>query len=207
MNEDSLINSWKNSEVFKKQLDFNLNELESLDTYPEHWKLSLAILEQVKPSSILDVGCGCGSFYKVCKDNIPTVNYFGCDYSEDAISLAKETWNSDNFFVRDATELNEDDAKKYDLLYASALMDVSPDGDSMLKHILSLGFDRILFSRVKMTNEESYYETYNAYEEIETCAYYHNMDNLIDMFSKYGYTYQIISDHIYLKTLTNDKPI
>ena len=56
MNEDSLINSWKNSEVFKKQLDFNLNELESPDTYPEHWKLSLAILEQVKPSSILDVG-------------------------------------------------------------------------------------------------------------------------------------------------------
>ncbi len=35
MNEDSLINSWKNSEVFKKQLDFNLNELESLETYPE----------------------------------------------------------------------------------------------------------------------------------------------------------------------------
>jgi ubiquinone/menaquinone biosynthesis C-methylase UbiE len=202
MNEDSLINSWKNSEVFKKQLDFNLNELESPDTYPEHWKLSLAILEQVKPSSILDVGCGCGSFYKVCKDNIPTVNYFGCDYSEDAISLAKETWNSDNFFVRDATELNEDDAKKYDLLYASALMDVSPDGDSMLKHILSLGFDRILFSRVKMTNEESYYETYNAYDEIETCAYYHNVENLIKLFEEHEYGYQNFSDHIFLSRLT-----
>lgn len=201
MNEKNLIDSWKNSKVFKKQLDFNLNELKSVETYPDHWKLSLSILEQVKPSSILDVGCGCGSFYKVCKDNIPSVTYFGCDYSEDAISLAKETWDSDNFFVKDATELDGDDAKKYDLLYASALMDVSPDGDSMLKHIVSLGFDRILLSRVKMTNQESYYETYSAYEEIETCSYHHNLNNLIDIFSKYNYNYQIISDHIYLSSL------
>ena len=197
MNENALSNSWKNSEVFNKQLDFNLKELESRETYPEHWNISLSILNQVKPSSILDVGCGCGSFFKVCKDNIPEIEYFGCDYSSDAITLAKETWETDNFFVKDALELQNDDVIKYDMIYASALMDVSPRGDGIMDHILSLGADSVLLSRVKTTNKHSYYETYTAYDEIETCAFYHNIDNLIDMFVSNKYSYTIISDHIY----------
>lgn len=207
MNEKDLANSWKNSKVFNKQLEFNLNELSSTNKYPVHWNISFYILKNAKTKSILDIGCGCGSFYKVCQDNLPEVKYCGCDYSEDAITLAKETWSDGCFFVQDIMDLSVEDIKDYDTLYASALMDVSPNGDGMVEKILSLNANKILLSRVKVTNQDSYYVKYKAYEEIETCAYHHNMDNLIDMFSKYGYTYQMISDHIYLRTLTDDKPI
>ena len=195
--ENNLEDSWKSPEVFKKQLELNLRELQSHETYPEHWKITLSILNQVKPSAILDIGCGCGSFFKVCKDNLPEMEYFGCDYSSDAINLAKETWGTNNFVVKDALKLQNDDISKYDMIYASALMDVSPIGDVMMNHILSLGAGSVLFSRVKTTNKSSYYEKYMAYDEIETCAFYHNINNLVDMFESNGYSYTIVSDHIY----------
>ena len=199
MTEKDLVYSWKNSEVFKKQLQFNLKELPSINNYPLHWNISLHILKNAGTKSLLDIGCGCGSFYKVCKDNLPEVKYCGCDYSKDAIILAEETWTDGCFFVEDIMNLSAEDVKDYDTLYASALMDVSPNGDGMVDKMLSLNANRILLSRVKMTNQDSYYVEYKAYEEIETCAYHHNASNLIDIFSKHDYNYQIISDHIYLE--------
>jgi trans-aconitate methyltransferase len=199
MSENDLINSWKNSTVFEKQLEFNLNELSSITNYPIHWKISINILKNIKSKSLLDIGCGCGSFFKVCKDNLPRLKYCGCDYSEDAINIAKKTWIDGCFFVKDIMDFTECDVDKYDVLYASAVLDVSPRGDEMLEKILSLGVSEVVLSRVKTTNEDSYYTSYKAYDTIETCAYYHNVKNLISIFLKYNYSYEIISDHIYLK--------
>lgn len=199
MKEKHLINSWKNYAVFEKQLELNLKQLSSYDNYPNHWKVSLSILKNLQPKNILDIGCGCGSFFKVCKDNLPQLNYCGCDYSKDAINIAKATWSEGCFFVKDIMDFTNRDVEDCEIIYASALIDVSPRGDEMLEKILSLGIDKILLSRVKITNEKSYYTTYKAYDMIETCAYYHNIENLLAVFLKYKYDYQIISDHIYLK--------
>lgn len=198
VNEDSLANSWKNSEVFKKQLETNLRELSSLDKYPVHWNISLQILKNTHVKNLLDIGCGCGSFFKVCKENLPELNYCGCDYSQEAIDIAKKTWPDGCFFTKNIMDFTRNDVVDYDILYASAIMDVSPNGDQMLEKILSLNVKKVLLSRVKMTNSESYYITYKAYDTIETCAYYHNIKKIISMFSNCNYNYQIFSDHIYL---------
>ena len=45
----------------------------------------------------------------------------------------------------------------------------------------------LLITRMKFTELPSFYETYKAYDEITTCAYYHNKDNFIKLCEKYGY--------------------
>jgi len=198
MNEHILANSWKNSEVFKKQLDLNLRELSSLDKYPVHWNISLQILKNTHAKNLLEIGCGCGVFFKVCKENLPELNYCGSDYSEEAINLAKKTWPDGCFFTKNIMDFTRNDVVDYDIIYAGGLTNVSPNGDQMLEKILSLNVKKVLLSRIQLTNSESYYVTYKAYDTIETCSYYHNIKKIISIFSKYNYNYQIFSDHIYL---------
>lgn len=193
---EDLSNAWKNKTIFHKQLELNLKEFSS---YPSHWTASVNLISHFQPKTLLDVGCGCGSFYKVCSDSLPKVSYTGMDYSDDAIELAKETWDPDTFFVKDVMELTEEDVKPYDLLFMGALLDVRPNGDEVLNHVLSLNAESILISRMKLTEGESFYETYQAYDEITTCAFYHNRENFMDLCGKCSYNLYNIENNFYLK--------
>ena len=199
-----LKDAWKSAEVFKKQLAWNLNELESSESYAPHWKQCIALIKQFKPLNVLDLGCGCGAMSEVFLRELPDVKYTGMDYSKDAIELAKKTWKSNNFFVKNVMDLDEHDVSKYDLLFAGALFDVMPNGDEAMEHVMKLGSDSLLLSRMKLTLQESFYTTYRAYELIETCAFHHNRDNFVALCEKYSYNIHPLDDNIYL--VKNDKP-
>ncbi|HIJ11458.1 TPA: methyltransferase [Candidatus Woesearchaeota archaeon] len=201
---EKLSNAWREGRVFEQQLEFNNNQLTSVASYALHWRQSveliLALTEiQNKPlENILDIGCGCGAFFEVCKRHLPLLHYSGTDYSESAIKLAQETWNGGNFFVKDVKELTKEDIENYDLVYTSALFDVMPDGDEALEHLLQLSAKNIILSRMKTTDDESYYEEYEAYG-ITTCAFHHNKSNLLEMCDRYNYEVrQFADDHFLL---------
>ena len=137
-------------------------------------------------------------FFEVCKRHLPLLHYSGTDYSESAIKLAQETWNGGNFFVKDVKELTKEDVENYDLIYTSALFDVMPDGDEALEHLLQLSAKNIILSRMKTTDDESYYEEYEAYG-ITTCAFHHNKSNFLEMCGRYNYEVrQFADDHFLL---------
>jgi trans-aconitate methyltransferase len=199
----NLGDAWKNKNVFQKQLELNMNEFSS---YPPHWNASVQLIEHFNPINILDVGCGCGSFYKVCQDNLPNVSYTGIDYSEDAVELAKETWDPSSFFIKDVLDLTAEDIEPYDLLYMGALLDVIPNADDVLEHILSLKPKSVIISRMKLTNDDSYFDTYVAYDEITTCAFHHNVEKFMDMCTKNSYTITNIQDNYHLRREYNVEP-
>ena len=188
--------TWKHSNVFEKQLAFNLKELDG--KYPPHWNDFIYILKFNKHKNILDIGCGCGALYELCKREIPTLKYYGIDYSENAIMLAKKTWCKHCFSVKDCVSLTEDYVSEYDIIHMGALLDVLPNGDEILEQILSLSPKNILITRVKLTNKESYFNTYEAYGEIITCEYYHNSTNFFNLCVKYSYDVTQINNNFYL---------
>jgi len=198
---EELSNAWKNKNIFQKQLEYNKKEFSS---YPPHWISSIRLMDHFNVKNVLDVGCGCGSFYKVCQDSLPEVSYTGMDYSKDAIELAKETWDPSAFFAKDVLDLTEEDVEPYDLLFMGALLDVRPDGDRVLDHVLSLQPNNILISRMKLTESESFYHTYEAYDEITTCAYHHNKENFVDVCKENSYNIFSIEDNFFLKSEKND---
>ena len=198
MSDVELADAWKNKKVFEKQLKCNLSELSSKDSYPPHWKASLELINHYEPKTILDVGCGCGAFCEVCFRNLPNLLYTGMDYSQDAIQLAKENFNENAFFVKDVMELTTEDIEPYDLIFMGALLDVRPDADEILEYVLSLKPNSLLISRMKLTESDSYIETYDAYDEIQTCAFYHNVQNFVDMSKEYGYDMVNIQNNYYM---------
>lgn len=189
-----LHNSWRSTpEVFEKQLDLNLKQLND-KTLPEHWEAFIAMVKVSRAESILDVGCGCGAYWELCNRFLPNVAYFGIDYSTDAISIAKKTWNNDSFKCMSYTELTPE----YEAIHIGALLDVLPNGDEALEFFLRLNANALIIGRMKLTNDDSYYRTYMAYDSITTCEYHHNADNFLSVCKKYGYKILSIKDNFLL---------
>jgi SAM-dependent methyltransferase len=183
-------NSWKNKKVFEKQLEINKKNLCS---YPPHWnsfiKIVHNILNKNKDINILDIGCGCGAFLKLCENNFKeSVKYTGIDYSEDAIELAKKEWNSDKFMCKDIFDLDNKFITKFNVLHLGAVLDVLPNADQALSFILSFGIPYIIITRIDIVNGDSVLKTYSAYDEIIT--YKHDHGN--EIFEK------ILADNNYI---------
>ena len=95
-------------------------------------------------------------------------------------------------------ELDTEYISKFDLLHIGALLDVLPNGDEALDHLLSLSANRVLIGRMKTTTENSYYNEYVAYDEISTCEYYHNIANFQNLCNKYNYYMENMRNSFYL---------
>ena len=111
----NFINNWKNKKVFEKQLELNKSEFNN--SYPQHWFDFLNTIKLLNISSILDVGCGSGIYYNLCKKELPNINYFGVDYSIDAIEIAKREYSETNFNVKSINDLTDDYLNKFDLIH------------------------------------------------------------------------------------------
>jgi SAM-dependent methyltransferase len=180
---------WKeaSTKAFQQQFALNLREL---NDPPNHWRFFLEELNRMKSkdSRVVDIGCGVGSLSKLIRMWHGEVEYMGYDYSNSAITTAKDMWgNIGNFEEKDYEDLSFSDIKDNDILVANALCDVLPDGDRCMNHLLSLGAKHIIFLRVRITEKESYFEEYEAYGEIKTYAFYHNRRKVNDAIHHNGY--------------------
>ena len=186
-NSAQFLNEWADAQsAFPEQLALNRRQLDG--DYPAHWLSLLSVLQSLldRVTRIVDVGCGAGALRPLCLRHFPYMEYIGYDYASAAVELATKTWG-EFFVVKNYIDLTPDDFGRGDILVANALADVLPNGDDCIKHLLSLGVDHLHLQRVKLTHQKSYFSTYKAYD-ITTYAYYHNVDNLNKLFSKYKYT-------------------
>lgn len=186
--------SWKNKKVFEAQLALNEKEL---DAYPFHWNCFLAAMGFLKdkPKSFLDLGCGCGVFSQICNTHFPEMQYKGVDYAQEAIETAAKRWGDSDFIweVKNYNDLCGDDLN-FDVLHAGAMLDVLPDADEALSHLCQLGYENIIFGRMKIIGEDSRVETYEAYDLITTYAFYHNQDYLHKTLQSNGYHYAVVGN-------------
>lgn len=184
-----LIDAWRQSpETFIQQL--NLNRQNLAKNTPAHIVDILREIHQYKSvTRVVDVGCGCGILYPILKEVYPHLEYVGYDYSEHAIALAKQTWGG-NFECRDYRDLQPSDFSDSDILIANALLDVLPNADEALEHLLKLGFRYIILSRIRISSGPSRFEIVPAYD-IKTYMYYHAPKVLLDLFNTYKYEYDM----------------
>jgi len=181
------LNSWKNKEVFEKQLALNLKELEG--HYPAHWGAFITFMTLLgsKVKTILDVGCGAGVYSEICRKHFPNIKYIGMDYSEEAIEVASRQWPGIDFRCKNYKDLTQDDLRRIDVLHACSLHNVLPDGDECLNFMLGLKAKYIILGKILTTNQASFYSTYMAYDLIPTYLYKHNYLSLYGIFKKHGY--------------------
>lgn len=176
--QENYEDSWKNKEVFKKQLDLNLRELDQREK-PQHWSILLNLLSDLRNiNTFLDVGCGCGAVAELIRRHYPHIKYTGIDYAPQAIEIAKENWPFANFDVKDYRELTKEYTDKFDVVYTCSLHNVLRSGDEALDFMLSLKPKNLILGKILTTHRESYYEVYQAYNLINTYVYFHNYGGL-----------------------------
>jgi SAM-dependent methyltransferase len=96
-------------------------------------RLSLCLLEQYNFNSVLDIGCGKGSFTHLLKKNNNEVS--GCDLSETAIKKASSRFPSINFFVASSSDLMREHTKQYDLVVLMEILSYISDWQEFIQYI------------------------------------------------------------------------
>lgn len=96
-------------------------------------RLSLCLLEQYNFNSVLDVGCGKGSFTHLLKKNNNEVS--GCDLSETAVKKAKSRFPAIDFFAASSSDLMREHKKQYDLVVLMEILSYISDWQDFIKYI------------------------------------------------------------------------
>jgi SAM-dependent methyltransferase len=189
------INSWKTSnDIFVEQLQRNIHELDN--NYPQHWKIFLNFLNKLNNKQVIlyDIACGNGAIYELLRRHYPNITYFGFDYANHAIELAKKHWNYEKFYVKDYQDLTKDFCEECDILYSSALADVLPNGDECIDKLLSLGCKNVILQRLKISNGRSYYNQVTSYAGIDTYEYWHDPQVLNKIIENHDYDIDLMVD-------------
>ena len=200
--------NWKNKDVFRQQLERNVQELNG--PYPEHWTFLLNHLNQefaVRSDviSVLDAGCGVGAVGQLLTTQIHhPLTYRGVDYSLEAVEIAQNTWGRErkSFIVKDFQELTPDYCKNINVLHATGLVDIMEDGTRCMRHLLSLGVENVLLTRINTTDKPSYAEKYEAYG-IETFSYKMNYLEMADIVLNSGYRIKALESMTYDHNIKN----
>ena len=89
----------------------------------------VARIENLAPSSILDLGCGPGNSTQVLRTRWPDAHITGLDSSTQMIAKAKSDYPDNHWLVADAVRWKPE--KPFDLVYSNAVLQWIPDHQSL----------------------------------------------------------------------------
>jgi SAM-dependent methyltransferase len=184
--------TWKSDSVAQQMLAVareQLRDPESVEPYRaflEAIDWALAQLALPDPARILDFGCGVGHYSELLERRHPgRFEYTGCDYSEAMVEAARNEWGGRRFVVDDlfASTL---DLEEFDLVVASALVDITEDYERALDVLLGSAAPFVLLHRQQVTEGPSRVEVAPGYSGQTTYRSYLNRDDLERVASRRG---------------------
>jgi ubiquinone/menaquinone biosynthesis C-methylase UbiE len=142
MLDKKMSDKWKKIWSLKKQIEGGIISLESLikadgfDTgagsyTSDGWKMMVTDFcnrVEIKDTyNIIEIGCGSGAFIYAAND-ICRANWYGIDYSESLINLAKDAIPNGTFVVDEAINLNFEETL-FDVVFSHSVFHYFPDKD------------------------------------------------------------------------------
>ena len=105
---------------------------------------------------VIHINCGMGSYYEVCKKNLPNIEYVGYAASKKAADLCRSHWDYDSFFYRKYSTLDKVLWMDTDVLVLSVKTDPIED----INQVLGLDFTNVIIPNIKITleNQDSTFE-------------------------------------------------
>lgn len=131
---------------------------------------------KLQRSSILDVGCGHGEFYKYLASRVEEYDYIGIDIMEEYINLASKSYENAKFICEDFMQF--DFQKKFDYVFACGTLNSKLENHqekhfAMIKKMYELskkgvGFNLLIKGMHPDDNEHATYSISEVEEFIET---------------------------------------
>jgi len=169
-------------------------------------KLALYLkLNLINPKSLLDLGCGNGRFFGFITKLYPSINYFGVDFSESLIKIAKNLFPNTTFKTMNLNNLENELNNKYDFITLFGVLHHVPSINArrdLLKTISKkLSDDGLLvFTRWNFIFDERLMSRKHKWEEVNISSHQvEENDYLLD--------WQANSKMLRYAHYTNDKEI
>ena len=176
--------SWKARRVAEQMLELVRSELRDPESVPpyraflEALEWALAELPLPDPVRLLDFGCGVGHYSELLERRYPgRFEYTGCDYSNAMVEVARNEWSGRRFVTNDLFA-NALDLGAFDLVVASALVDITEDYERALDVLLGSAAPHVLLHRQQVTEGASRVEVVSGYASQTTYRSYLNRSDL-----------------------------
>jgi trans-aconitate methyltransferase len=167
------------------QLD-NAEHIAPFSTFLRVLETLVARDDLARPARLLDVGCGSGHYSQLIERYAPgRFVYAGCDSSTQMIEIARAEWPERTFSVGDVFD-EALDLDAFDVLLASALVDVSRKWPRALGILFASAASHVILHRQHVTAESSRVEVVRGYAGHDTYRSFINVADLEAMASRYG---------------------
>lgn len=193
--------SWKADEVARQMLELAREQLRDPESVPpyraflEAIEWMLAELPLPDPVRLLDFGCGVGHYSELLERRYPgRFDYTGCDYSEAMVEAARGEWGGRRFVTNDLFA-NTLDLAAFDLVVASALVDITEDYERALDVVLGSAVPYVLLHRQQLTDGRSRVDVVPGYAGQTTYRSYLNRADLERIGKRHGRSI-LVSFHV-----------
>ncbi len=144
------------------------------------------------PARLLDIGAGAGAYGELLDRWWPgRFEYVGADYSDEILGVARERWPARTFVRKDILEPGALDG--YDVVLASALLDVLPEVKPGLDALLGSDASWVALHRQRIDERRSHVEVASGYQGQHTYRTYVTRAQLESAASRHG---RIISGEV-----------
>ena len=138
-----------------------------------------------RPARLLDIGAGAGAYGELLERWWPgRFEYVGADYSEEILALARERWPGRTFVHKDVFEPGALDG--YDIVLASALLDVLPEVEPALDALLGSDAAWVALHRQRLDERRSRVEVAHGYRGQHTYRSYVTREQLEQAARRHG---------------------
>jgi hypothetical protein len=138
-----------------------------------------------RPALLLDIGAGAGAYGELIDRWWPgRFDYVGADYSEEVLALARDRWPTRTFLHKDVLEPGALDG--YDIVLASALLDVLPDVEAGLDALLGSDARWIALHRQRLDRRRAHVEVAPGYRGQHTYRAYVTRGQLEQAAGRFG---------------------
>lgn len=180
-----LMDAWKSKKIpqlQRKLVDAQLKKYASGDKVEVFDVLVNVVgscLSGVPARSLLEIGCSSGYYSEVFAIAGLDVNYLGCDYSEEFIHLAKNSYPGIKFDIQDATALAYEDAS-FDIVVSGCCLLHIPEYLTAILEAIRVSREYVILHRTPILSEKNttYYKKF-AYG-VESIEIHFNEKEIID---------------------------
>lgn len=130
---------------YNKGWDSEWDDMKKYGPFSRHLRrLLITLLKQITFRSLLDVGCGQGSFLLELQKTFPGVEFHGTDFSSSAIQIAKKRIKNCEFSVMDIT--SESINRKFDVVICSEVLEHIENDIAAIKNLQNMTGDYLIIS-------------------------------------------------------------
>jgi len=184
-------NNWKDNQVPALQRKVVTVQLENLHQGiidPAFLSLTEALAEiKLSTFSLLDVGCATGYYAEVIKTlDKRSIDYEGCDYSEDMIRAAKGYYPNEKFETQDVTCLSYHN-NAFDVVLISGVLEHVPDYHKGITEVCRIAKQYIIWHRCPLTSKFENVHTIASQYNIEVPRIYFSKKKIMDEIQQRGF--------------------